>query len=182
MITTLPKGFGIVVIDMQNNFFPGITKEKKDAMVAAQLEVLDSAATNDYPVVLIDYQGHGPSLPEIVEAVKRVPRSDFLTKPLSSGFEETNLDRLLALLDVDCMGLMGISARTCVMATAIKSPENISYLTVETLIADPIMAESRGQHFPTRNHLYLDTIDWYQRNGLACFESHKDLIALMGRK
>jgi hypothetical protein len=182
MLEKLPRGLGIVIIDMQNSFFPGITREKKDSMVAAQLEILDSAARNNFPAILIEYRGFSQTLPEITKAFANVPRRSLMAKHYTNGFFATQLHNILDSWDIECMALMGISAKVCVKETARGTPEGISYLTTETTMADPIMAESMGQHMPSRNHLYLDTIDWYQRNGLVCLENHGRLLELMEQK
>jgi hypothetical protein len=178
MLERLPEGLGIVIVDMQNSFFPGITKEKKDSMVTSQLEILDSAAQNDYPVVLVEYGGFGPTLPEINEAFVNVSRRSIVSKHYTNGFFATQLHNILDSWDIKCMALMGISAKVCVKETAKGAPDKITYLTTESTMAD-IIAETQ---MDTRNHLYLSTIDWYQKKGLACFESHKELLGLMERK
>lgn len=181
-LETLPEGFGIVIVDMQNSFFPGITRFKRDSMVRAQIEVLDSAAKNDFPAILVEYKGYSPTFTEVKAAVERVPRNDFVIKPYSNAFFETDLEKKLDTLGIRCMGLGGVSANVCVQSTAKGAPEEISYLTAETLIADPLMAQRLNSHVATRNHLYMSTIFWYGKHGVECFESHKDLIQLMEQK
>ncbi len=182
MLTKLPDGFGIVIIDMQNPFFPGITKEKRSVMVDSQLELLDSAARNDFPAILIEYSGYTPTFPEIKEGVERVPRNEFVRKPYTDGFVGTDLAKKLNGFGINCMGLCGISAKVCVQYTANGAPEEMTFLTTQTTMADPIMAESQGEYMPTKNHIYLSTIDWFERNGVACFENHRDLLRLMEQK
>jgi nicotinamidase-related amidase len=182
MLEKLPGRLGIVIVDMQNSFFPGITREKKDSMVVAQLEVLDSAVRNNFPAILIEYTGFSQTLPEITKAFANVPRRSVMAKHYTNGFFATQLHNILDSWDIGCMALMGISAKVCVKETARGAPYGITYLTTETTMADPIMVESRGQHLPSRNHLYLETIDWYQRNGLGCLENHRHLLELMEQK
>jgi len=146
---------GVVLIDMQPNFVSGLREYVTARIVREQLRVLDECARLDMPVVVLEYKGHGATIPELVAALKRVPRRSLITKTNDDGFYKTHLKDVLTGYDVRSPLLMGINAHACVLMTAVSGLDyGFVVKTSENLIADG-----------GRSGIFYDAKRWYEVNG-----------------
>jgi nicotinamidase-related amidase len=166
----LPPGMGIIIVDMQDHFLKTVRNPKRDQMVSCQVDVLECAAQNDYPVIVLEYRGSGPTNKEISDRVKEVRSHDYLTKSRDNGFWNTELNALLRDMQITTLCMMGINASYCVKSTAEGGlEEGLDILTAEPLIADGWDARRIPSY----------TIDWYKSESVGFFDDHRDLITLM---
>jgi len=119
--------FAIVVVDMQDEFTPKIKKKELEKEIPNQQKVLEAAAKYDIPVLVLEYSGPSPTIPEIKEKVLEVPRHEFLTKNRDSGFlerghyaiEGDNPADWLKANNVDSLYFIGMNTDVCVEASAV---------------------------------------------------------------
>lgn len=146
---------GVVLIDMQPDFVAGLREHVMARIVHEQLRVLEECARLDIPVVVLEYKGHGATIPKLATALKHVPRRSLIRKTNDDGFYKTHLKGTLTGFDVRSPLLMGINAHACVLKTA-ESGLDYGFVvkTSEHLIAD------RG-----RSGIFYDAKRWYEVNG-----------------
>ncbi|MNN38941.1 Maleamate amidohydrolase [compost metagenome] len=133
-----PGNTALLIIDMFSRFdFPGAARLAPMAVKAATqiLRLREHCDSNDWPVIYandnfsdwkLDFQQQvaqclsdgGPSA-RIAEMLSPKPYHYFVLKPKHSAFLATPLPILLAKLDVRRLWLSGMTADSCVLATAL---------------------------------------------------------------
>lgn len=179
-IDTLPDNFGIVVVDMQKEFLSTHNPDWVERMVRAQRGVLKTASELDYPIILVEYGGYGETISEITSMARMAPRHRIVKKNTSDGFNTTNLRESLREFGVECIGFMGVYATACVQATA----NTANNLGIDFIVSDMLMSDSVGHDGSRgdRSNISPWGVEWYKKNALAYFASHRDLISLMKAK
>ncbi|MGC9311020.1 MAG: cysteine hydrolase family protein [Candidatus Aenigmatarchaeota archaeon] len=110
---------GVIIVDMQENFLRPLEPLRAEMLVGNQLRLLGYCADYDLPVAVLEYSGEGPTQREILEAVGRVPRSEyFIRNGFNSGFLNTCLPQTLKSWGVETVIISGVNAHACVFANA----------------------------------------------------------------
>lgn len=175
-IASLPGGFGIVVVDMQGDFLKNIERERRREMVRSQLDVLEVCTEKGYPVVVLEYDGHQKTIRPILREASRAQKFARIIKGHDNGFSGTGLENVLEEFNINCMGVMGVNASSCVRSTAkIGLSKGFRFLTAESLIADN--KNHTGERW---NHIRVELgTNWYADHAEAYFEDYRDLVGLM---
>lgn len=144
-----------VLIDMQPDFIEGLNEDEVRVIIEAQLAVIEACKAYDIPLIVLEFWCWGTTLPELWDAVRKVPRHFRITKRKDSGFTSNQFTHTLESLRPRKLLLMGVNASYCVLSTA-KGALRRGYevVTAEDLIADGVAHASRGKER-----------EWYRRNG-----------------
>lgn len=154
------KGLAIVIIDMQDHFIGSMSEIRRNNLIDRQLEILQECIDQDLPVVVLEYDGSGPTTSRLKAKLSQVPRLETIVKYLDDGFYGTNLDQVLKNLGVESILLTGVNASVCVRKTA-SSAVNIGYnvITGKHLITD--VSCDGYVSFNLR-----DSLSWYEATSL----------------
>ena len=130
----------LLVIDMQNDFFQtGPLADRRESLVSNINQLVDKAHQTDTPVIWIRqeyaadlsdaplYNRHHNKSVTIQGSVgaqllsEFIPQADdhHIIKKRFSAFYQTQLEELLAHLEVDTLIITGVNTMTCVRVTAI---------------------------------------------------------------
>jgi hypothetical protein len=119
--------YGIMIIDMQEEFLGKISPEERDRIVRSQLKLLRVAAENRIPVMIFEYKPGmvGRTIPELREAIERVPIKRYFDKEHDDGFESYSQDESedtpeawLRRRNVRNIVFSGVNTGSCVWGTA----------------------------------------------------------------
>ncbi len=127
----------LVVIDIQNDYFPGgkFPLWNADAILQNILAVIENAKERSMPVVLIKHAGNpngaflaeGSSGADIHPAIlAAAPDAPVVVKRFADGFDATDLKTVLDKLGAERLLFCGMMTQNCVTHTAI-SPQAVSY-------------------------------------------------------
>lgn len=156
----------ILLIDMQGPFLENVGAEEKEEEIPYQIEVLNAAKRNNIPLFVIEYEGMGSTIDELMDVISTSDYT-FVTKPDNNGFRDTNLDDLLKEKGVHSLTLMGIFASACVRSTA-KGALERGY---DILTSTDVIADSDSHYSWEEN----ESADWYAENG-TLFENHEQIV------
>jgi len=161
--------WGVIIADMQPDFTVKI--KNLPVLVSNQLKVLEFCEANDIPVALLEYNDHRDTLPELKEAVRRVPRHDSFIKLDYSGFSNPRLDKYLRSQSVNALLFMGLNACVCILETA-DDAINAGYRIATSYKL--MSCACRGIPSPVA--------EWYVTNGIYQSEPSKILKAIRNQK
>jgi nicotinamidase-related amidase len=127
----------LVVVDIQNDYFPGGANplDGPDAAAAQARTLLDAFRASGEPVVHVRHVWDAPDAlylrpgtpgGEIHEAVAPEPGEAVVEKAFPNAFLETPLERLLRDADVDELVVCGMMTSMCVDAT-VRAAADLSY-------------------------------------------------------
>lgn len=160
------KKLAVLLIDMQDSFLKEVAEEEKRREIPYQLDVLDYCKDNNIPVIVLEYELYGETVPVLKKKVDSLPVKEYITKSYDDGFFELKTTkrshtygRIIKLLDeklldddflktevedklraygIDSILLMGINASGCVLRTAESAVKlGFKIITSKDLIADP---------------------------------------------
>jgi nicotinamidase-related amidase len=125
------QNLGILVIDMQENFFT----EDKERLVRAQTKLLAWIKKRQIPIFTLEYDGKGETIPQLREMLKK-RQSYFIKKYNVNGFEDNpELTFLLERWGIKNLVLTGIYHYACIKETAEGAKDNgIKVFTSEDLM------------------------------------------------
>jgi len=151
------KNLTVVLIDMQKYYTSNLTKKEYRKIVSAQKQVIIACVEFNVPIVVLEYDSRGSTIPSLSKELELHQRTTIIKKPQDDGFVKTNLDDVLKDLDSRPLLLMGVNASGCVLKTAVTAVSlEYKVLTSENLIAD--------KRFETISHTCQK---WFSENG--CF-------------
>jgi|SRR3989344_2650782 len=151
-----PKDEQIValLIDMQPGFVERVTVANCEILIQNQLRIIRLCVIRNVPLIVIEYQGHGETIPELLTAMQGVKRIMRVEKWNDNAFSNPELLKHLQELEADTLLLTGINASYCVLDTAAAAVlHGYKILTADRLIEN-------GSHQPSDKAL-----DWYKANG-----------------
>ena len=126
-----------LLIDMQEEFVDKIDKERRVALIKAQIAVIRYCAVKDIPVVVLEYLGQGATIEELRKEIDKVPRVAVVVRNEYDGFYRTELERTLDIFGAVNTLFMGINASCCVRQTAESAlQKKYCVITSTDLIAD----------------------------------------------
>lgn len=124
----------LVLVDVQNEYFNGpleIQYPPREESLATILRAIDTAESNDIPVVLVEhkYPEGFPVFAPDTEGQRTHPEIESrvtgdwhrITKSFSSIFPGTGLDEWIRDNDIDTLTLVGYMSNNCVLATSVES-------------------------------------------------------------
>ncbi|MFA5887470.1 MAG: isochorismatase family cysteine hydrolase [Candidatus Nanoarchaeia archaeon] len=164
----------VLVIDMQESFLNELDPEEKEEEIPYQIEVLNAAKRNNIPIFVIEYEGMGSTIDELMNVIST---SDYeiVTKPGNNGFRRTNLDELLKEKGIHSLTLMGVFASACVYATAGGALQS----GYEILTSTEVIADSDST-YSTTNH-NNQSAEWYAEHG-TLFDNHDQIVNYLDRQ
>lgn len=147
----------LIVVDMQDFFLEKIPTEKRKTLINDQASVINYAAKNKLPVIVLEYKGRGRTIGALRSRLKFVPDLHVIVKENNGGFTKTILDDTLRNLGTKEILLMGVTASGCVQDTAIGAlRRGYKIITSRELIAS---SSKRDSNLATSRK-------WYSKNGL----------------
>jgi nicotinamidase-related amidase len=161
----------VLLIDMQDHFVDGLGEREEVAhLVLSQIAVLRRCQKENIPVIVLEYDGCGKTIPDLEAELTSIRMVIRVTKSQDSGFSGTKLDDKLRDLGVGTLLLMGINADACVLKTA-KDARKLGYVVITNteLIACP-------------NQTAASYGDWYRVNGVFVEKVPETLRALVAAK
>ncbi len=156
----------LLVIDVQKQFLPMMSKEDQDYAVKMMNWSIWLFRQYGFPVIRVyhtsDKWGPKPGTPEFefTDSLKVLPSDAKVIKTYGSGFNKTKLDSLLRAQGINALFLCGLSSTGCVLAT-FEDAANYDYDAF--LIRDAMIGPDAGytnQIETIFNALDLNTIDY----------------------
>ncbi len=144
----------VLLVDMQTDFVRLLRKGSLNKLLPNQIAVIRQCAAFDIPVVVLEYEKCGITIPKLMREVKKVPRFVSVTKKLDSGFSKKELSVQLMRWKCRKLLLTGINAEFCVLSTATDALRS-GY----SIVTSPQLIAGRPQHAKD------DCISWYAKNG-----------------
>lgn len=145
-----------ILVDMQTGFIRNIGPKKWKRMIAAQRQVLDYCSINEIPVIVLEFYGHGTTIPELSEKFKDLSNICVIDdKTDSDGFRGTCLDSVLKTKGAKETYYLGINESFCVKDTA----QTALKLGYKIATANCLVANSR--EFSRGNESA-----WFKKNGI----------------
>ena len=120
------KNYALLVIDIQNFYFPGGRGELVDPIPAAEKAALAirHARTDNEPVIYVQHKA--ASGMEINEIVEPLPGEEVFVKEEVNSFLNTGLDDYLKKLGADTLVICGMQTQMCVEA-AVRAAHDLGY-------------------------------------------------------
>jgi hypothetical protein len=109
--------YGVILIDMQASFLKRVNEREKSILIQTQIEMIRFCAKYDLPVVVLEYQTFGQTIPILKQEIEKLPRTKTLLKPHASGFSVPYLSELLNGWNLQTICLTGIFEGYCVLRT-----------------------------------------------------------------
>lgn len=151
------KGLVVILIDMQRHFLKLISDTKTLKIVAKQKQMIEFCIVNDIPLITLEYNDAGETIPELKEQTKSVPRNIVIIKPDNDGFIYTNLHEKLKEMKAETLLLMGVYAEACVLATAMGAVKRkYKVITCKELMDGAANSLDRN---------FFRAVQWYKKNG-----------------
>jgi|SRR3989344_2228997 len=165
-----PNKLAVMIIDMQDYFLSDIPQERVPPLVRAQKEVLAYCKTHQVPVLLLEYETCGETIPEIAEAIKELPDFQTVRKKQTGGFSDASTSLFLETRDIKRVVLMGIYAGACIYTTASDAVcRGLEVIIAENLIDAPYL-------WKDVEPLY----QWYQKKTTR-YPTHTELLASLAK-
>jgi nicotinamidase-related amidase len=105
----------LIIIDSQYTFLHDINRYELETESDNQVEVIKFAKKNNFPIYVFEIEGKGKTRKKLREELVNYKP---ITKPHSSAFNKTNLDKLLKDQEIKNVILMGLNASICVLQSA----------------------------------------------------------------
>lgn len=199
------KKLAVLLIDMHDSFLKEVAEEEREREIPYQLDVLNYCKDNNIPVIVLEYELYGETVPVLKKKVDSLPVKEYITKSYDDGFFKlkpnikpfqsygrptklhdddflkTELEDKLRAYGVDSILLMGINASGCVLKTA-KSAVKLGFkiITSKDLIADPDWHVTGGIIITKEGkHGTSDnSAPWYKEHGIYK-DNYKELFELI---
>ena len=163
------EDFGVVIpvlIDMQEKFINCLREGGGHEILIHQVDVICFCAKYDIPLVVLRFNGMGPTLPDLQKEIKKIPRTRDFVKKNQSGFGNIRLGKQLKKWGANTLLLMGIYEDNCVKQTAKDAiKKGFKIATSPQLISGPDYPE-------------YDNLLWYKEKGIFV-QDHIELIKLL---
>lgn len=156
-------GHALIVVDMQQYFLDIVRGQELQEEIPYQIEVIQAAQRNNVPVFVLEFEGAGSTITELMDVVDD-NGYELIIKSHADGFRETSLDSMLRAHNVDSVILAGVYADACVQATANGALERGYSIITSPEIIEGVMGFDISK-----------TDEWYKKHG-AWFESHDGLV------
>jgi nicotinamidase-related amidase len=170
-----PTRFGVLIIDMQESFLKDISSVDKIRLINTQNNLINLCAIRDYPITILEYEGEGKTIIELINSIRLVPRYSFLKKLHDNAFlDNPDLQAKLKFWNLETLCLTGINAECCILDTAVGAIEQgYNLLTSRDLLASEkgikgVLWAEKGFAEKSSQKNYFGTIKSY-----LCYE---DLI------
>lgn len=119
----------LVIIDIQNDYFPGGALELVEPLKAAAnaRKLLDSFRASGQLVLHVQHENHNPELPfmlpgtegqKIHSEVQPTEGENLITKHFPNAFRQTRLEEVLRDKGIEKLIIAGMMTHMCVSATA----------------------------------------------------------------
>jgi len=158
----------VLLIDMQDSFLGGIRPEEREREIPYQLEVLEHCRQNGVPVIVLEYEKHGPTTKALKDKVESLKVKDYIVKSQNDGFVDTCLEEKLKGYGAETVLLMGVNASACVISTA----EGALNAGFKIMASKDLMADDCYWFLPG------EMADWYKEMGIYR-DSYKDILELL---
>jgi nicotinamidase-related amidase len=109
----------LVVVDIQERFFPAMEAERKDAFLENATTLLKLATTMDLPVLVTEQypKGLGKTIPPVAEALP--PGTEPLEKLFFSSWRAEGFAERFREAGARCAIVIGLESHVCVLQTVI---------------------------------------------------------------
>ncbi len=114
----------VLIVDMQEKCLRKLANSDRSVILSYQKGVLEYCSINNIPVIVLEYQGKGNTIPELKEAVEKVPNRFYLSKSSEDGFTNPILAEKIKECGINHLFLMGVYASACIIWTANGALEN----------------------------------------------------------
>jgi nicotinamidase-related amidase len=163
------KNYALLVIDVQNFYFPGGRSELVDPVKAAEKAAIAiaGARTENNPVIFIQHKSSAGM--EINDLVKPAPGEAVFVKEEVNSFLGTGLKEYIKNLGVDTLVICGMQTQMCVEA-AVRAAHDLGYYVI--LLHDA--CATRNLKFGDREVSAADV----QASTLAAMKSYAEVISV----
>jgi len=163
------KSYALLVIDVQNFYFPGSRSELVEPVQAAEKAAIAiaHARAEKNPVIFIQHKSAAGM--EINDLVKPAPGESIFVKEEVNSFLGTGLTEHVRSLGVDTLVICGMQTQMCVEA-AVRAAHDLGYYVI--LLHDA--CASRNLKFGDREVLAADV----HASTLAAMKSYAEVISV----
>ena len=163
------KNYALLVIDIQNFYFPGGRSELVEPGKAAEMAAMaiDRARDMDNPVIFIQHKA--ASGMEINELVEPLPGEKIFVKEEVNSFLGTGLKEHIDGLEIDTLVICGMQTQMCVEA-AVRAAHDFGYSVI--LLHDA--CATRNLKFGDREVIAADV----HASTLATLKSYAQVISV----
>lgn len=129
LLAEAQKHYALLVIDIQNFYFPGGRSELVDPVVAAHkaAEAIDHARVAQQPVIYVQHKSSAGM--EINDLVKPLQGEQLFVKEEVNSFLNTGLGDHLKTLGADTLVICGMQTQMCVEA-AVRAARDMGYAVI----------------------------------------------------
>lgn len=132
-----PSTFGVVIVDVQENFLNNIWKINKKRLINNHRKLLNLCSKKEIPVTALSYEGGGEYPPELKDYLSKYPKESFIDKRDTSGFSNPSLERRLHNLGLKEILYTGLNAHACVLSTLLDGiGKGITPVSCGSLVGD----------------------------------------------
>jgi isochorismate hydrolase len=164
------SNLAVLLIDMQKDF---VTRPEKFDLIPNQVAVLRFCRERYLPVVWIEYDESGETMPELVVELNKIPPGKlyFVSKGSANAFIETDLGEMLRSINATDLIIMGVNACACVYETAVEAHrQGYQIITSENLVAGYC-----SKCLPERRN------EWYEKNGVYV-KDHNHILSQLSER
>lgn len=160
------RGLGIVVMDMQYPFTRNLNIKEFNSQIQAMRKVFQFGMRNDIPLIVVEFEGYGPTISDISWSLKHFPNKRKTSKRNPDMFTVPELRSLLYEVDISELCMTGIYAGRCVLESAISATNlGLNVMTASDLIS--------GQ--PGQIKRKVAALEWFSSNG-KLFQNTDNLL------
>jgi nicotinamidase-related amidase len=116
-INQYKDNFGVVVIDMQEEFIKHLTKEEREDLIKSQVDFLNYCCKKNYPIFFIEYVGSKKTIKEIDDVKKQFQNWYVFKKTDNGGFKNKKFEKQIDDLGLEYLCFMGGNAIACMRDT-----------------------------------------------------------------
>ena len=123
------KNYALLVIDIQDFYFPGGRSELVDPIAAAEKAAVAIAHARSQKQLVIYVQHRSSAGMEINDIVKPLPGDEVFVKEDVNSFLNTGLNDHLKRLGIDTLVICGMQTQMCVEA-AVRAAHDLGYIVI----------------------------------------------------
>ncbi len=152
----LDSNTAVLVVDMQDFCLNEFEKSQINRKIKAQQKCLSYCKKSDIPVIALEHTGtEGVTIKRLKKYIDQVPRNTYIKKNAQDGFANPELIKQLKEWNINNVFLMGVSANSCVLSTAMGARENgLEPRSSPLVVYDSTKYTFFSDWFQKKGHLY----------------------------
>lgn len=172
MVAYSHSDVAVLLIDMQRSFIKNINISERARLIESQLKVIDYCIFKNIPIIHIEYQKQGSTIPEIKKALRNT-NAYYIPKCAPDAFSEKGLSRIIRdELNRNTLFLMGVYASECVYSSGWGAKE----LGFKVVTARDVIADSSDTEYYTLIGRNGSLESFYEQKDMRFYTSYKEFL------